>query len=48
VAWKFADRYRLGLNLYNIADRLNYSQVFGTRAVPSAGRTAIVSFGATF
>jgi catecholate siderophore receptor len=48
VAWKFAGRYRVSLNLYNIADRLNYTQVFGTRAVPSAGRTAIVSFGATF
>ena len=48
VAYRFAERYRLGLNLYNIADRLNYTQVFGTRAIPSAGRTAIVSFGAVF
>ena len=48
VAYRFADRYRVSLNLYNIADRLNYSQVFGTRATPSAGRTAIVSFGAVF
>ena len=48
VAYKFADRYRVSLNLYNIADRLNYTQVFGNRAVPAAGRTAIVSFGAVF
>jgi len=48
VAWKVADRYRIALNLYNIADRLNYTQVFGTRAIPSAGRTGILSFGAEF
>jgi len=48
VAWTFARGYRLGLNLYNLADRLNYAQVFGNRAVPAAGRTAIISFGAEF
>lgn len=40
--------YRVALNVYNIADRLNYSQVFGNRAVPAAGRTVILSLGATF
>ncbi len=48
VAYRFAERYRVSLNLYNIFDRLNYAQVFGTRATPAAGRTAIVSFGAVF
>ena len=42
------DRYRIGLNVYNLTDELNYTQVFGNRAVPAAGRTVIVSFGATF
>ena len=40
--------YRVGINLYNITNRLNYSQVFGNRATPAAGRTVIVSLGATF
>ena len=40
--------YRVGLNVYNITNELNYTQVFGNRAVPAAGRTVIVSLGATF
>jgi catecholate siderophore receptor len=42
------DNYRVALNVYNVADRLNYTQVFGNRAVPSAGRTFIFSVGTTF
>lgn len=41
-------RYRFAVNGYNLADRLNYTQVFGTRATPSPGRTIIFSVGATF
>ncbi|HEX7946348.1 MAG TPA: TonB-dependent receptor [Phenylobacterium sp.] len=40
--------YRFSVNLYNIANRLNYSQVFGNRATPAAGRTVILAVGATF
>jgi len=40
--------YRFAINGYNLADRLNYAQVFGTRATPSPGRTIIVSVGASF
>jgi catecholate siderophore receptor len=40
--------YRLSLNLYNLADRLNYTQVFSNRAIPAPGRTVIVSIGARF
>jgi catecholate siderophore receptor len=40
--------YRVSINAYNLADRLNYTQVFGNRAVPAAGRTIILSVGATF
>ena len=41
-------RYRFSVNGYNLADRLNYTQTFGTRATPAAGRTVIVSVGANF
>ena len=47
AAYSFG-RYRVSLNVYNLADRLNYTQVFGNRGVPAAGRTVIVSLGATF
>ena len=40
--------YRIAVNLYNLADRLNYTPVFGTRATPAAGRTIIFSVGASF
>jgi catecholate siderophore receptor len=40
--------YRFAINGYNLADRLNYSQTFGTRATPAAGRTIIFSLGASF
>lgn len=40
--------WRFALNGYNLADRLNYSQAFGTRATPAPGRTLIVSVGASF
>ncbi|HET6971099.1 MAG TPA: TonB-dependent receptor [Phenylobacterium sp.] len=47
VAWR-AGPYRVSLNVYNLTDRLNYAQVFANRAVPAAGRTAIMSVGASF
>ncbi|HEX7758307.1 MAG TPA: TonB-dependent receptor [Caulobacteraceae bacterium] len=47
AAYRFGP-YRVALNVYNLADRLNYTQVFGNRAVPAGGRTFIVSLGATF
>ena len=40
--------YRFGLNVYNLTDKLNYTQVFANRAIPAAGRTVIFSVGATF
>ena len=47
VAYKTGP-YRLAVNLYNLGNRLNYTQVFSNRAVPAAGRTVIVSLGAMF
>jgi catecholate siderophore receptor len=40
--------YRVGINVYNLTNRLNYTQVWSNRAVPAAGRTVILSLGATF
>jgi catecholate siderophore receptor len=40
--------YSFGVNVYNIGDRLNYTQVNSNRAIPAAGRTVIFSVGATF
>ncbi|HEX2800494.1 MAG TPA: TonB-dependent receptor, partial [Phenylobacterium sp.] len=40
--------YRVSINAYNLADRLNYTQMFSNRAVPAAGRTIVLSVGATF
>lgn len=40
--------YRFAINGYNLADRLNYTQTFGTRATPAPGRTIIFSVGASF
>ena len=46
VAYEFGN-VRLAINGYNLGDRLNYSQVFGNRAVPT-GRSVIVSLGVRF
>ena len=43
-----AGPYRFSVNGYNLTNRLNYSQVFGNRATPAAGRTVIVGVGASF
>jgi len=46
--------YRVAVNGYNLTDELNYTGTFGgsepasARAVPSAGRTIMATFGVTF
>jgi catecholate siderophore receptor len=45
VAYDFRP-YRIQFNVNNLADRLNYSQSFGNRGTPAAGRTFIVSLEA--
>lgn len=47
VAWQVGD-WRVAVNGYNLTDRLNYSQAFGNRGVPAAGRTFILSLGRKF
>jgi len=39
------DRYHLQFNINNLTDELNYTQSFGNRGTPSAGRTFIFSVG---
>ena len=39
------DRYHLQFNVNNLTDELNYTQSFGNRGTPSAGRTFIFSVG---
>jgi len=45
AAYEIDKNLRLQLNVNNIADRLNYSQSFGNRATPAAGRTFTFSLG---
>lgn len=42
------ENYRVALNAYNLTDELNYSAGWGNRAVPAAGRTFVLTVGATF
>jgi len=45
AAYEVTEKLRLQLNINNLADRLNYSQSFGNRATPAAGRSFIFSLG---
>jgi len=47
VAYKIGG-YRFSANVYNLTNRLNYTQVFGNRAIPAAGRTVIFGVGTMF
>jgi catecholate siderophore receptor len=40
--------YRIALNGYNLTDNLNYDAFFSNRAIPSAGRTLLVTASAKF
>ena len=39
------DAYRVAVNAYNLTDELNYAGAFSTRAIPTSGRTVLVSLG---
>jgi catecholate siderophore receptor len=45
VATYDIDRYHFQFNINNLTDELNYTQSFGNRGTPSAGRTYIFSVG---
>ena len=40
--------FRVALNGYNLTDEVNYSAAFSTRAVPSSGRTVLLTAGLRF
>lgn len=42
------ENYRIALNGYNLTDELNYSANQNARAIPAAGRTFLLTVGATF
>ena len=45
AAYALTGKLRFQLNVNNLTDRLNYSQSFGNRATPAAGRSFIFSLG---
>jgi catecholate siderophore receptor len=45
AAYEVNEQLRFQLNVTNLTDRLNYSQSFGNRATPAAGRTFTFSLG---
>jgi catecholate siderophore receptor len=45
AAYEVNDKLRFQLNVNNLTDRLNYSQSFGNRATPAAGRSFTFSLG---
>ena len=42
------DHWRAAVNFYNLTDRLNYTQAFGSRGAPSQGRSFVASVGYSF
>lgn len=42
------DGWRFAVNGYNLTDRVNYDQSFGSRATPSAGTSAVFTIGKKF
>ena len=46
AAYEITKQYRVQFNINNLTDRLNYSQSFGNRGTPAAGRTFIVALEA--
>jgi catecholate siderophore receptor len=42
------ENYRIALNGYNLTDELNYAANQNARAIPSSGRTFLLTVGATF
>jgi catecholate siderophore receptor len=48
VSHRINDRLRVQVNGYNLGDALNYDAVFGSRVIPSAGRTVLFTVAADF
>ena len=50
ISHNFGERrqWRVAVNGYNLTNELNYDSLFGNRAIPSAGRTVLVSLSAVY
>lgn len=48
LSHKINDNLRIQVNGYNLTDERNYGSLFGTRVLPAAGRTVLVSLNAEF
>jgi len=48
ISHRINDNLRLQVNGYNLGDALNYDAFFSSRALPSPGRTVLVSLAAEF
>ncbi|WP_235035530.1 TonB-dependent siderophore receptor [Roseomonas sp. 18066] len=48
ISHRINDRLRVQVNGYNLGDALNYDAVFGSRVIPSAGRTVLFTVAADF
>ncbi|WP_237181104.1 TonB-dependent receptor [Roseomonas haemaphysalidis] len=48
ISHKINDNLRVQVNGYNLSDERNYGSLFGTRVLPAAGRTVLVSLNAEF
>jgi catecholate siderophore receptor len=46
AAYQFDKVWKVQVNVFNLADRLYYSQSFGNRATPAPGRTVVFSIEA--
>ena len=48
ISHKINNNLRLQVNGYNLGDALNYDALFGSRVIPSAGRTVLFTVAADF
>jgi catecholate siderophore receptor len=48
ISHKINDNLRVQVNGYNLGDALNYDALFGSRVIPAAGRTVLLTLAADF
>ena len=46
TSYKITDKSTIQLNVYNLTDKLYYSQYFGGNVVPASGRWASLTYRA--
>lgn len=48
IAHKFGEHWRIAMNGYNLANRLNYSSLFQNRVTPAIGRSFLFNLSASY